>query len=126
MPFIRVRDYSVDLMEMNDHLHHLYVESVNGTGGERKIVWIRQHERGLPFTLRENYTDSGFLMPETYARDIRTVEGQLQKIGMLSHQGANICVPIQPVVAELEGIQRLSPKLAGYLKQRMSSLGVLV
>ncbi len=126
MPFIRVHNYSIDLMEMNDHLHHLYIETVNGTGGERKIVWLRQHERGLPFTLRENYTSSGYLMPDTDARDIRTVEGELQKIGMLSHQGANICVPIQPLVEELEGIQRLSPRLAGYLKQRLASIGVLV
>ena len=56
MPYIFVRDYDIDLMEMNKELRHVFVESVLQAGGERKVAYLRQNERGLPLTLRENYS----------------------------------------------------------------------
>ena len=61
MPYIFVRDYDIDLMEMNKELYHVFVDSVFRSGGERKVVYIRQHERGLPLTLRDKYSDMGML-----------------------------------------------------------------
>ena len=124
MPYIFVRDYDIDLMEMNKELYHVFVDSVFRSGGERKVVYIRQHERGLPLTLRENYSDMGMFTAETEARDIREVELQLQYISRTSFNGANVCVPILPLSRELDNIQRLSPKLGGYLKKRMDSIGM--
>ena len=55
MPYIFVRDYDIDLMEMNKDIRHVFVESVLQAGGERKVAYLRQNERGLPLTLRENF-----------------------------------------------------------------------
>ena len=106
MPYIFVRDYDIDMMQLNKDVYHVFVESVVQTGGERKVVYLRQHERGLPMTLRNNYADIG------------------QNISRLSYNGANVCVPILPLSREMDSIQRLSPKLAGYLKKRMDSIGM--
>ena len=75
MPYIFVRDYDIDLMEMNKELRHVFVESVLQAGGERKVAYLRQNERGLPLTLRENYSpDMGFLSADTEVRDIKQVK----------------------------------------------------
>lgn len=121
-----MRDYDIDLMGLNQNLHHAYIDSHSGIGGERRVVWLRQNEKGLPITLRENYSDDGFLRSETYERDIRTVDSELLKIQQLSNQGANVCVPLAPLTKELDAIQRLSPKLAGYLKQRLNSIDLMI
>ncbi len=126
MPYIFVRDYDIDLMEMNKELYHVFVDSVFRSGGERKVVYIRQHERGLPLTLRENYSDMGMFTAETETRDIRKIELQLQHISRISFNGANVCVPILPLSKELDNTQRLSPKLGGYLKKRMDSIGMVL
>lgn len=124
MPYIFMPDYNTELVELNENLHHVYVEAHSQTGGGRKVVSFRQHERGLPITLRENYSDSGNLTGETYERDTIKVENELLMISRLSYNGVNVCVPISPIVNELDSIQRLSPKLAGYLKQRMNSVSL--
>ena len=124
MPYIFVRDYDIDMMQLNKDVYHIFVESVIQTGGERKVVYLRQHERGLPMTLRNNYADIGLFTAETEARDVRNIETELQNISRLSYNGANVCVPILPLSREMDSIQRLSPKLAGYLKKRMDSIGM--
>ena len=111
MPYIFVRDYDIDLMEMNKDIRHVFVESVLQTGGERKVAYLRQNER-LPMTLRENYSpDMGFLSADTEVRDIKQVEGgELQNISRLSYNGANVCVPISPLSRELDSIQKDYPQ----------------
>lgn len=119
-------EYNVELIKLNNNVHHVYVESVLQRGGERNVVYLRQNERGLPFTLRENYSDMGNLTSETYERDTMQIESDLQTISRLSYNGVNVCVPISPIINELDSIQRLSPKLAGYLKQRMNSVSLVL
>jgi|TARA_Y100000015_G_C2324118_1_gene58084 hypothetical protein len=124
MPFLFVKNYEVELMQMNKSLYHLYIESVKKTGGERRVCQMRIHENGLPLTLVENYSKNGQLLAETDARDIKTVEEQLQKISRTSFAGAYVCVPMHPLTTELTNIERLSPKLAGYLIKRFKSIGL--
>ena len=124
MPYLFVRDYEVELMEMNKDLHHVYVESHGGSGGERKIVRLRLNERGLPLTLRDNYSELGTLTSNTEKRDITTLESELQKIGRASHSGVIVCVPLSRLTNELSIIEKLSPKVAGYVVQRMGSIGM--
>ena len=52
MPYILMREYDTDLMGLNEDLYHAYIESHTGTGGERRVIYLRQHEKGLPITLR--------------------------------------------------------------------------
>lgn len=124
MPFLFVKNYEVDLMSMNKNLHHIYIESVKKTGGERRVCQMRLHENGLPLTLVENYSREGSLTSETEVRDMKAVEVELHKIGRTSNSGGYVCVPMHPLTTELTNIERLSPKLAGYLLKRMALVGI--
>ena len=68
MPYLFVKNYEVDLMHMNKSLHHIYIESVKKSGGERRVCQMRIHENGLPLTLIENYRKDGQLLAETDAQ----------------------------------------------------------
>ena len=124
MPYVFIRDYDLELLELNKDMYHMYVESHVGAGGERKTVFLRQHERGLPLTLRNNFSDLGTLSSESEKRDITTVEVEIQKISGLAQSGANVCVPLTRLTNEFSPMERLSPKLAGYLLKRLASVGM--
>ena len=124
MPYVFIRDYDLELLELNKDMYHMYVESHVGAGGERKTVFLRQHERGLPLTLRNNFSDLGALSSETEKRDITIVEAEIGKISRLANSGANVCVPLTRLTNEFSPMERLSPKLAGYLLKRLASVGM--
>ena len=124
MPYVFIRDYDLELLELNKDMYHMYVESHVGAGGERKTVFLRQHERGLPLTLRNNFSDLGTLSSESEKRDITTVEVEIQKISRLVQSGANVCVPLTRLTNEFSPLERLSPRLAGYLLKRLASVGM--
>lgn len=124
MPYVFIRDYDLELLELNNDMYHVYVESHVGAGGERKTVFLRQHSRGLPLTLRNNFSDLGALSSETEKRDITTVEAEIGKISRLANTGANVCVPLTRLTNEFSPLERLSPKLAGYLLKRLASVGM--
>jgi hypothetical protein len=122
--YVFIRDYDLELLELNKDMYHVYVESHVGAGGERKTVFLRQHERGLPLTLRNNFSDLGALSSETEKRDITTVEAEIGKISRLANSGVNVCVPLTRLTNEFSPLERLSPKLAGYLLKRLASVGM--
>ena len=124
MPYLFVKNYEVDLMHMNKSLYHIFIDSTRRSGGERRICQMRIHENGLPLTLVENYSKEGQLQADTEVRDIKLVEEQLQKISRISYAGAYVCVPMHPLTTELTNIEKLSPKLAGYLIKRFQSIGL--
>lgn len=124
MAYVFIRDYDLELLELNNDMYHVYVESHVGAGGERKTVFLRQHARGLPLTLRNNFSDLGALSSETEKRDITTVEAEIGKISRLANTGANVCVPLTRLTNEFSPLERLSPKLAGYLLKRLASVGM--
>ena len=124
MPYVFIRDYDLELLELNKDMYHVYVESHVGAGGERKTVFLRQHERGLPLTLRNNFSDLGALSSESEKRDITTVEAEIGKISRLAQSGANVCVPLTRLTNEFSPLERLSPRLAGYLLKRLASVGM--
>ena len=124
MPYLFVRDYEVDLMDMNPDLYHVYVESSRGEGGDRKLVYIRQSQRGLPMCLRENHSETGTLSFHTEKRDILHLESELSKISRVSQSGANVCVPLIHLTNELSILEKQSPKGAGYVLKRLGSIGM--
>ena len=124
MPYLFVRNYEVDLMDMNPDLYHVYVESSRGEGGDRKLVYIRQSQRGLPMCLRENHSETGTLSFQTEKRDILHLESELSKISKVSQSGANVCVPLIHLTNELSILEKQSPKVAGYVLKRMGSIGM--
>ena len=126
MTILYVRQYQKDLMELNEDLYHVYIDSHVETGGGRDIVYLRQHDRGIPLTLRENFSDNGSLTSPTEQRDIQKVENEFQTISYVSSQGKIICLPIRQLIDELITIERQSPKLAGYVSKRIQSLGLKI
>ena len=124
MSIIYVREYQKDLMDLNEDLYHVYIDSHVETGGGRDIVFLRQHERGIPLTLRENFSDSGSLTSLTEQRDIVKVENEFQVIGQALDYGKIVCLPMFPLTIQLITIEKQSPKLAGYINKRIQSLGL--
>ena len=124
MSIIYVREYKRDLMELNEDLYHVYIDSHVETGGGRDVVFLRQHERGIPLTLRENFSNNGSLTSATEKRDILKVENQFQAINYVTNQDKVICLPIYQLTNELITIEKQSPKLAGYINKRVQSLGL--
>ena len=126
MTILYVRQYQKDLMELNEDLYHVYIDSHVETGGGRDIVYLRQHDRGIPLTIRENFSDNGSLTSPTEQRDIQKVENEFQTISYVSSQGKIICLPIRQLIDELITIEKQSPKLAGYVSKRIQSLGLKI
>ena len=126
MAILYVREYQKDLMQLNEDLYHVYIDSHVETGGGRDIVYLRQHDRGIPLTLRENFSDNGSLTSPTEQRDIQKVENEFQTISYVSSQGKIICLPIYPLTNELITIGKQSLKLAGYINKRIQSLGLKI
>ena len=124
MPVLYSRNYMADLMELNEDLYHVYIDSHVETGGGRETVFLRQHERGIPLTLRENFSKNGSLTSNTEQRDIVKVENEFQTIRYVSDQGKVICLPILGLSEELLILEKQSPKLAGYINKRIQSLGL--
>ena len=124
MSIIYVHKFHIDLLGLNEDLYHVYIDSHVETGGGRDTVYLRQHERGIPLTLRENFSDNGSLTSLTEQRDIMKVENEFQTIHYVLGQGKVICVPIYPLTKELITIEKQSPKLIGYINVRIQSLGL--
>ena len=122
MSAIYLHTYQTKLLELNEDLYHLYIESHKGIGGGRDITFLRQHDRGIPLTLRDNFSEHGAVTPETEARDIVKVENEFQTINYSLNYGKILCVPIYPLLDELTIIEKQSPKMAGYINKRLESL----
>jgi len=122
MSAIYLHTYQTKLLELNEDLYHLYIESHKGIGGGRDITFLRQHDRGIPLTLRDNFSEHGAVTPETEARDIVKVENEFQTINYSLNYGKILCVPTYPLLDELTIIEKQSPKMAGYINKRLESL----
>jgi len=122
MSAIYLHTYQTKLLELNENLYHVYIESHKGVGGGRDITFLRQHDRGIPLTLRDNFSEHGAVTPETEARDIVKVENEFQTINYSLNYGKILCVPIYPLLDELTIIEKQSPKMAGYINKRLESL----
>ena len=122
MSSIYLHNYQTKLLELNDDLYHIYIESHKGIGGGRDITFLRQHDRGIPLTLRDNFSEYGTLTAETEARDILKVTNEFQTINYSLSYGKILCVPIYPLLDELITIEKQSPKMADYISKRLESL----
>lgn len=126
MAIIYVHQFHIDLLGLNEDLYHVYIDSHVETGGGRDVVHLRQHDRGIPLTLRENFSDNGTLTSLTEQRDMMKVENEFQTIRYVTSQGKVICLPIFQLTNELITIEKQSPKLAGYVSKRIQSLGLKI
>lgn len=119
MALIYTDDYDIEFITLNPHVAFLYVESLKGLGGSRNIAILRGHLKGIPVTLRENYTDDGYLKPETQARDKQLLLKEFKNIQDKLWSQTIICLPITPFQRELEILEKYSPEVAKTLSRRM-------
>ncbi len=124
MPILSLHSYDVSLLHLNETVYHVFVNAVTDRGGERHVVALRQHERGIPLTLRENYSENGYLLQTTESRDVPLLEKEFQLISKRLMAGGIVCVPIYPLTDELSNLEKHSPKTAGYLRKRMEGLQI--
>ena len=119
-----MHDYHTEFLEHNEDLYHVYIESHREMGGGRDVVFLRQHDRGIPLTLRENFSEDGTLTSRTEQRDIVRIENEFQAISQALNYGKIVCLPMYPLTKELITIEKQSLKLAGYVNKRMESLNL--
>jgi len=65
MPILYTSGYDLKLLGLNPQLRHVYIDNQESKGGEPALVKVRNLEGSLPLTLRENYTESGYLTSVT-------------------------------------------------------------
>ena len=124
MSVIYTHDYHIELLDNNENLYYVYIESHREAGGGRDVVVLRQHERGIPLTLRENFSEDGTLSSRTEQRDIVKIENEFQAISQALNYGKIVCLPMYPIITETTTIEKQSIKLAGYVNKRMESLNL--
>ena len=126
MPIVYTHDYHTELLQHNEDLYHVYIESHREMGGGRDVVFLRQHERGIPLTLRDNFSEDGTLTSRTEQRDIMKIENEFQTINHAFNYVKIVCLPMYPLTKEFTTIEKQSPKMAGYVRTRMASLNLKI
>jgi len=107
---------------MNPHVSVIYVESHTTTGGGRQMSYLRNHLRGIPLTLKENFTTEGHLTPATEIRDILLVEKQLRETRARLQAFAIVCFPITPFDVELTRLEKHSPKFGKFVSDKLEKI----
>jgi hypothetical protein len=126
MSALYIHTYQTKLLELNENLYHIYIESHKESGGGRDITFLRQHDRGVPITLRDNFSEQGSLTPFTEARDIAMIDKQFQTINYSLNYGKILCVPIYPLTDELTSLEKQSPKMAEYVYKKIKSFNWII
>ena len=122
MTILYTESYPLDILTMNPHVSVIYVESYIQKGGGRQMAYLRSHLRGLPLTLRENFSTGGYLTHPTENRDIIQIEKEIKNI-IAKLQAFNVvCFPILPFEKELENLKRYSPKVEKKLTTHLDNL----
>ena len=120
MPILYTSGYYLKLLGLNPQLRHVYIDNEESKGGEPALVKVRNLEGSLPLTLRENYTESGYLTSVTEARDIVRIENEFQQINYHLRRGQTICIPTILLNEEVSRLKKYSPKVEQYLLKRLN------
>ena len=119
MTILYTESYPLDILTMNPHVSVIYVESHTQTGGGRQMSYLRNHLRGLPITLRENFSIEGYLTQPTENRDIIKLEKELKTVAARLQTFNLVCFPILPFEEEFEKLKKHSPKVEKLVTKRI-------
>jgi hypothetical protein len=120
MPVFYTETYPAKAMKLNPHLMCVFVESHEHRGGDPATVQIRESDRSLPLTLRNNFSDNGYLVSDTEIRDITKIENEVQMIMYKLRMGVTICLPTLRLNDELNNLEKHTPKVEQYLLKRLN------
>jgi len=125
MPLLNTKLYNSGLIDMNENLMCVYVESHSEIGGGRDAVYLRQHDRGVPLTMRNNFSDDGFLDHSTQIRDLKKLRIQFDYISQLLRRNNLILLPLYPLLEEHILLEKKSPVVTEYIQERLDSLATV-
>ena len=98
----------------------VFVESHEARGGDPATVQVRESQRSLPLTLKNNFSSTGYLVSDTEARDIIKIENEAQCIMYHLRMGVTICLPTLRLNDELNYLEKHTPKVEQYLLKRLN------
>ena len=119
MPVFYTETYPLKAMHLNLQLMCIYVERHEARGGDPATVQIRESQRSLPLTLKNNFSSTGYLVSDTEARDIIKIENEAQCIMYHLRMGVTICLPTLRLNDELNYLEKHTPKVEQYLLKRL-------
>ena len=122
MTILYTESYPLDILTMNPHVSLIYVESYIQKGGVRQMAYLRNHLRGLPVTLRENFLTGGYLTQPTENRDIIQIEKEIKDIVVRLQAFNIVCFPITPFEKEFENLKNYSPKVEKVITTYMDKI----
>ena len=122
MPLLFTQSYQLDILTMNPHASVIYVESHTQTGGGRQMSYLRNYLRGLPLTLRENFSTDGYLAKQTESRDMIKLEKELRHIRSRLEGFSIVCLPIVPLEKHFEELAKRSPKIEKFVTTKISEI----
>ena len=122
MPIVYTKIYDNSLIDLNEDIMYVYVESYNKFGGGRDVIYLRQHERGIPLTMKETHLEDGILFSSTETRDLEIIKNEFSELSRRLERGNTICVPIYPILEGLISLEKHSPKLEKYVKNKMENI----
>ena len=120
MPVFYTETYPLKAMHLNPQLMCVFVESHEARGGDPATVQIRESQRSLPLTLKNNFSSTGYLVSDTEARDIVRIENEVQQIMYHLRMGVTICLPTLRLNDELNYLEKHTPKVEQYLLKRLN------
>jgi len=120
MPVFYTETYPLKAMHLNPQLMCVFVESHEARGGDPATVQIRESQRSLPLTLKNNFSPKGYLVSDTEARDIVRIENEVQQIMYHLRMGVTICLPTLRLNDELNYLEKHTPKVEQYLLKRLN------
>ena len=120
MPVFYTETYPLKAMHLNPQLMCVFVESHETRGGDPATVQIRESQRSLPLTLKNNFSPTGYLVSDTEARDIVRIENEVQQIMYHLRMGVTICLPTLRLNDELNYLEKHTPKVEQYLLKRLN------
>tara|TARA_B100000073_G_scaffold97580_1_gene77569 strand:+ start:6326 stop:6733 length:408 start_codon:yes stop_codon:yes gene_type:complete len=122
MPLLNTKLYDSGLIEMNEDLMCVFVEAHNRAGGGRDTVYLRQHDRGVPLTMRNDFSDSGYLDYSTQVRDLKILREDFDYLSSLLRRGNLILLPLYPLLEEHIMLEKKSPVVTEYIQERIDTL----
>ena len=119
MPVLYTDTYPLKVMQLNPQMMCVFVESHERRGGDPATVQVRGLEKSLPLTIRNNFSNSGYLVADTEVRDIKKIEEEFQNIMYHLKRGATICLPTLRLNDQVNYLEKHTPKVEQYLLKRL-------
>jgi hypothetical protein len=120
MPLLMTQKVDRQLLYLNEGAYAVYIEAADKKAGDPWVRWARNFERCLPLTMWQHFYEP--LLHETFERDARNLNIEIQKIGEAVRQGRVVVFPGEEYSNALLQIGNTTPKLQDRISQSIQGL----